>query len=207
MNLKALSTSLSVALLMSASALAVAEQSAESAPPAMVSPQSANTSTALIDSAITVNVKAKYLDSNGLKGTDIHVNTANGVVVLTGSAPTADAKHTAEVLAKSVEGVNLVENNIVTPSVVNQLETQTKHAMKHTGNVASDSWITTKVKSSLLADSVTKGLNISVSTKNHVVVLAGVVDTSASVERAATLAKLVDGVVSVDTAGLKAASK
>lgn len=81
-------------------------------------PTSADASTALGDAAITAKVKAKYLDDSRLKGSDISVTTANGVVSLTGSAPTSDVKDAAEALAKSVEGVMKVENDIDTPSVL-----------------------------------------------------------------------------------------
>jgi hyperosmotically inducible protein len=170
-------------------------------------PKSANASTALSDAAITAKVKAKYLDDKRLKDSDISVTTANGVVSLTGTVPTSEAKDAAEELAKTVDGVLNVDNNIESPSVASKIEKKTKRAAKKTGRVVSDSWITTKVKSALLADSITKGFKISVKTVNHVVALSGTVDSQASIDHAEELAKQVEGVASVDASGLVMGTK
>lgn len=66
-----------------------------------------------------------------------------------------------------------------------------------------DTWITTKVKSELLADSDVKGTDINVSTKNGVVTLAGVLDNQLAIDKAITIAKNVKGVSDVDTRALK----
>lgn len=201
MSIKNLIKVVSISALMGAASLAYADTT--NAP----EPKSADASTAIGDAAITAKVKAKYLDDKRLKDTDISVTTANGVVSLTGTAPTSDAKDAAESVAKSVDGVLNVDNGIQTPSVTSKIEKKTKRAAKKTERVVSDSWITTKVKSSLLADSVTKGFKISVKTVNHVVALTGTVDTQASIDHAEELAKKIEGVTSVDTSGLVAGTK
>ena len=66
-----------------------------------------------------------------------------------------------------------------------------------------DTWITTKVKSELLADSDVKGTDINVSTKNGVVTLAGVLDNQLAIDKAITIAKNIKGVSDVDTRALK----
>lgn len=66
-----------------------------------------------------------------------------------------------------------------------------------------DTWITTKVKSELLADSAVKGTDINVSTTNGVVTLAGVLDNQTAIDKAITIAKNVKGVTDVDTRALK----
>ncbi|MGH8456773.1 MAG: BON domain-containing protein, partial [Stenotrophobium sp.] len=131
------------------------------------------------------------------------VNASNGAVTLTGRAPSEDAKETAENLAKEVAGVVSISNKIEAPSLAGKIETKTRFAANKTEHAVSDSWITTKVKSVLLADSVTKGFQISVRTRHHAVALSGTVDTPASAEHAAELAKQVEGVTSVDTSALK----
>jgi hyperosmotically inducible protein len=196
-NIYNLVKALPVAVMLSLGVIAYADDSGN-AP----EPKSVDASTALSDAAITAKVKAKYLDNKLLQKSDISVTTANGVVSLTGTAPTSDAKKEAEVVARSVEGVLNVSNDIQAPSVADRLEKKTKRAAKKTERVVSDSWITTKVKSALLADSVTKGFKISVKTVNHVVALSGAVDSQASIVQAADLAKQVEGVASVDTSGL-----
>ena len=66
-----------------------------------------------------------------------------------------------------------------------------------------DTWITTKVKTELLADTAVKGTDINVSTTDGVVTLAGVLDSKAAVDQAIKIAKGTKGVKSVDTQALK----
>jgi hyperosmotically inducible periplasmic protein len=67
---------------------------------------------------------------------------------------------------------------------------------------ATDTWITTKVKTALLAESDVAGTDINVSTSNGVVTLAGVLSTKAEVDRAVAIARDIEGVVDVDTRAL-----
>ncbi len=65
-----------------------------------------------------------------------------------------------------------------------------------------DTWITTKVKSSLLADSDVSGLDINVETVNGVVTLSGQVDQQAQIEHATRIARDIQGVTDVRTTEL-----
>ncbi|MBJ6983286.1 BON domain-containing protein [Luteimonas sp. MC1750] len=65
-----------------------------------------------------------------------------------------------------------------------------------------DTWITTKVKASLLADEDVAGLEIDVKTVNGVVTLRGDVASKAQVEEARRIASGIEGVVEVDASGL-----
>lgn len=69
----------------------------------------------------------------------------------------------------------------------------------------SDTWITTKVKSSLLADSDVAGLDVEVETVNGVVHLRGDVDSQAQIDRAVEIARDIDGVTNVDASSLNTA--
>lgn len=69
-----------------------------------------------------------------------------------------------------------------------------------------DTWITTKVKSSLLADTDVAGLDIDVETVNGVVTLSGDVDNQTQIEEARRIAADIDGVVRVETSGLSTTS-
>ncbi len=71
-------------------------------------------------------------------------------------------------------------------------------AMDKTADAVADTAVTTKVKTALLADPDVKGLQISVETNNGVVSLTGAVDKAGNVERAAAVAKGVEGVKSVN---------
>ena len=151
------------------------------------------------DSAITAKVKAKLMGEDGLHKSRISVTTTNGVVTLKGSASSSDAKSAAEEAAKSVEGVKSVDNNLRTPG---SSKTVTK-----TKRVVSDSWITTKVKSEILADSISKGFEVSVETIHGVVVLTGTLPNQDAIDHVKDIAQKVEGVKSVDTSALTVAEK
>lgn len=61
------------------------------------------------------------------------------------------------------------------------------------GEATSDTWLTTKVKSALLADQATSGLDIQVETQNGVVQLSGFVGSEAEKRRAEDIAHGIDG--------------
>jgi hyperosmotically inducible periplasmic protein len=66
------------------------------------------------DSMITTKVKAKLAAKHVSTLTDVKVDTDNqGVVWLSGKAPTKDASDLAEMLAKTTDGVVSVHNKIV----------------------------------------------------------------------------------------------
>jgi hyperosmotically inducible protein len=69
----------------------------------------------------------------------------------------------------------------------------------------SDTWITTKVKSVLLADSEAKGLEVNVDTKDGVVSLEGELPTQAAIDHVEALARDVEGVKRVNSTALNVA--
>ncbi|MHB8535074.1 MAG: BON domain-containing protein [Sulfuricaulis sp.] len=152
---------------------------------------------AISDTAITAKVKTKLMGDKRLKKSDISVTTTNGVVTLEGTAGNSKAKYAAGALAKSVEGVKSVDNSLKTPA--------SSKAGAKTKRVVSDSWITTKVKSELLADSVSKGFDVSVETIHGVVVLKGTLANQDAIDHVKDIAGKVDGVKSVNTSELTVA--
>jgi hyperosmotically inducible protein len=160
---------------------------------------------AIIDTAITAKVKAKLMGDDMLKKSDISVTTTNGVVTLDGMASNSKAKSMAKTDALSVEGVKSVDNDLKTPSS-SKTSAKAKKAVASTKRVASDSWITTKVKSEILADSVSKGFEVDVKTIHGVVVLKGSLANKDAIEHVKDIAEKVKGVKSVDTSALIVAS-
>jgi hyperosmotically inducible protein len=71
-----------------------------------------------------------------------------------------------------------------------------------TGEVIDDSVITTKVKSSYVADSTVSALDISVETNQGVVALTGLVNTEVERQRAVQIARETSGVKQVDARNL-----
>jgi hyperosmotically inducible periplasmic protein len=75
--------------------------------------EAANTvATAATDATITTKINAALAADDRLKAIKIDVDTRNGKVVLTGTAPDADSRERATTLAKAVEGVVDVENRL-----------------------------------------------------------------------------------------------
>lgn len=64
------------------------------------------------DATITTKVKAKHAEDEVVSMLGVDVETKKGVVILSGTAASPTEKARAEVLAKSVEGVKSVENDI-----------------------------------------------------------------------------------------------
>ncbi|WNH48178.1 BON domain-containing protein [Stenotrophomonas aracearum] len=80
------------------------------------------------------------------------------------------------------------------------------HADKHdSAEPVTDTWITTKVKSDLLASSNVSGTDVKVETVNGVVSLSGTVATKAEHDKAVMTAKNIKGVKSVDSKALMVA--
>ena len=71
-------------------------------------------------------------------------------------------------------------------------------AKESTGEYIDDSTITTKVKTALLSDSVSQGMNIKVDTFKGTVQLSGFADSAAEIERAVQVASKVAGVKAVN---------
>ncbi|QBC31855.1 BON domain-containing protein [Pandoraea sp. XY-2] len=82
------------------------------------------------------------------------------------------------------------------------MTSEAKSDMHRSERVMSDSWITTKVKSELLANSISDGTNVSVKTTHGVVVLTGTLASQDAVSGAKRIAEHVKGVKRVDSSGL-----
>jgi len=64
------------------------------------------------DAAITTAVKARFVDNKDVDAMSIKVETLNGTVMLSGFAKNATEKNSAEIVARKVEGVKMVKNEI-----------------------------------------------------------------------------------------------
>lgn len=116
------------------------------------------------------------------------VNTAyQGKVLLTGQAPTPELTERAKQIAMGVDGATEVYNEIRQGQPVSL------------GRASMDTWITTKIRSQLLASDAVKSSNVKVTTENGEVFLLGLV-TNAEGKAAAEVASKVNGVKHVTTA-------
>jgi hyperosmotically inducible protein len=160
--------------------------------------ESASLGAAMDDTAITAKVKQRLASDDRLQAAKIDVETNNGVVTLSGSAPTGELKSAAEQLARNVAEVQGIDNKISSPSVVDDMEAKAENAADQVGVAASDATITTKVKAQFAADDQVKATAINVDTDKGVVTLKGKVASAEARKRAVDITKNVDGVKSVD---------
>ena len=75
--------------------------------------QGEKASVAIDDAEITAKVKAAIFTEPGLKTLQISVDTAKGVVTLSGSVDSLPSSDRAKALAGAVTGVKEVENRLV----------------------------------------------------------------------------------------------
>ena len=64
------------------------------------------------DAGITTAIKSRYVENKAVDAASIGVETLNGTVMLSGFAKTAAEKSTAERIARGVNGVKAVRNEI-----------------------------------------------------------------------------------------------
>ena len=114
----------------------------------------------------------------------INAVSYNGRVLLIGQVPSEGVKETATELAKGVEGVNDIYNELTVGQKIS------------IGQISKDSWITTQVKSKMLVDNRVKSTDVKVITENGQVFLLGSL-THSQADAAADIASRISGVQKV----------
>ena len=151
------------------------------------------------DATISATIKSKLLWNSTTDGLDIHVDTSNGKVTLTGFAHSSGEKEQAGRIARNTHGVVALNNEIALGA-----KTETVVSVKSKDEQAlSDTWITSKVKSSLMFTRGVDSMGIVVATLNGVVSLSGMVDSTAERELAVRVTQDIRGVKKVEAEGLK----
>ncbi|OLS59349.1 BON domain-containing protein [Pseudomonas putida] len=133
----------------------------------------------LIETKVAVNVAKASPDLD--QNSHIVVSSFNGVVLLAGQTPRADLKSLAEQTAGQVQKVKKVHN---------ELQVLQPSSLLARNN---DAWLTTKIKTQMLADSSIPGSRIKVITENGIVYMLGLL-TQAEANRATNLVQGVSGV-------------
>ena len=113
-----------------------------------------------IETLIGVNIKKS---SPELEKAHININSYNRVVLLTGQAPSPEARSLAARVANSYRGVRLVHNDISVSGPTSFISR------------TNDAWLSTKVKTKLMAHKEIKSSSIKVVTENGVVYLMGLI--------------------------------
>lgn len=150
------------------------------------------------DATITASVKSRLLWSRHAEGLSTNVEVDSGRVTLLGTATSEEAREVAGSLASSTEGVESVDNRIVVDETAETIAETATGAAADLRQSFSDTWITTRVKSSLMYSRSIRGSAISVSTQDGVVTLSGNVETDAERALAIEIAGNIRGVSGVE---------
>lgn len=137
------------------------------------------------DQAIELKAGKAIFDDEDLgKKAHINITSYNNIVLLSGETPTAAMRDRAVDVARHVEKVRKVYDEIVVaePTTVKSR--------------SEDTWITAKVKTKLLSVKEISAANIKVITENRSVYLMGIV-SHAEAETATEAARFVEGVARV----------
>ena len=152
------------------------------------------------DIGITTKVKS-LLDSDRAisNAAQIQVTTEKKVVTLAGPVDSPATKAKAVIIAKGVEGVKKVVDNLtVAPSSVAAAQPAAVEAAPGTTAATTDTAITQAVKEKLLLQPETSAGNISVDTHDGVVTLTGTVKSPQEKEQVIQTARNTQGVQRVE---------
>jgi hyperosmotically inducible protein len=152
------------------------------------------------DSVITTKVKARLVKDKQVHARDIEVKTVNGVVELSGTARSKREASKAASIARNVKGVKSVKNDIQVAAASAPEKAPAKDrpaTAKGSDHPVSDSVITTKVKALYVKDKDVSFRTVEVKTVNGVVHLGGTAKSKEEADKAASLARDVEGVKSV----------
>ena len=151
------------------------------------------------NAGLTSKVKTKLAADPVVKAHQIDVDTNNGVVTLTGTIESQEAKDRALMLAKETKGVVEVRDMIeVHPASAQGMipsgDAPNPEPDRSVGQTVDDAGITMKVKAKLLDDPEVKSLKIDVDTREGVVYLTGSVTNAQVRDQAIRLARETEGV-------------
>jgi osmotically-inducible protein OsmY len=125
---------------------------------------------------------------------NIGVKVEQGTAVLTGKVENQVDKDLATQIASDSQGINKVDNQLqIDPQVAAEPGTKANMAQRF-----DDATLTATIKSKLLWNSVTEGLNIEVATAQGVVTLKGQAKDADAKQLAGSLASNTDGVTEVN---------
>jgi hyperosmotically inducible protein len=139
------------------------------------------------DGVISTQVNTSLVGDSLTKAHNIDVEVFKGRVQLNGFVGSNAERNQAVALARKVNGVTTVDNNLML-----------RGEKRTTGETTDDAAITSKVKSALVGDERTKAHEINVETNHSVVLLAGFVANNSSRSAAGDLARAITGVKKVD---------
>jgi osmotically-inducible protein OsmY len=157
------------------------------------------------DRQISTAVQAKYYTDDTVRGRQIDVSAENGIVTLRGTVESEAAKQHAVNLARSVDGVARVEDELEVRQTAGTTAPGRSQEPTTTGTAGErphspqPSWITTKIQAQYFLDPDIKPWNIDVTTaRGGIVTLEGTVDTPENRVDAVRIARETEGVTRVE---------
>ncbi|MCD6038720.1 MAG: osmY 2 [Gammaproteobacteria bacterium] len=135
----------------------------------------------VMDNNITHAAANKINANPHFKESHIEISCFNKIVLLTGQTSTPELRQEAEDIVHSIPKVNRIYNQIMIKAPTSSMTR------------ASDTWITAKIKTQLLATKGMQSGTIKVVTENGTVYLMGIVSKEQA-DTAATIASQVSGV-------------
>lgn len=188
-------------------AAAIMLASAPGAMPALAQSASA-TQTRPSDSELSSAIATKIANDKALSADAVKVTVNDGIVTLSGMVGKDADKARAEQLAR-IPGVVRIENKLTSrEKATNKTKdaagavadttkkgaSKTKDAASKTGEVVTDGYISTRIKTKFMGDEALRASDIKVDTNDHVVTLSGAVPDAAARTKAVQMAKEVEGV-------------
>jgi len=134
------------------------------------------------DAAASNQVKVRLLAADSSAFAEVDVEVANGNLLLSGAAPTAEHRQAAETIARSVGTVRNVYNEIFVGPRSSFVRS------------AQDELITAQIRARLTASSAVRAINVNIETFHGNVYLMGTARTEHELRRAAEIASVVPGV-------------
>jgi osmotically-inducible protein OsmY len=166
------------------------------------------TQTRASDQELSSLISTKIANDKSLSPDAIKVTVEEGVVTLSGMVAKDADKLKAEDLAH-VPGVVRVDNKLASrEKATNKTKAaagtvadkskegarKTKEALSKSGEVITDAWISSRIKTKFMGDEALRASDIKVDSKDHVITLSGTVPTADARAKAVANAKEVEGV-------------
>jgi osmotically-inducible protein OsmY len=134
------------------------------------------------DAAASNQVKMRLLAADSAAFAEVDVEVANGSLLLSGAAPTAEHRQAAETIARSVGTVHNVYNEIFVGPRSGLVRN------------AQDEFITAQIRARLAASPAVRAVNVNIETFHGNVYLMGSARSDHELRRAAEIASVVSGV-------------
>jgi hyperosmotically inducible protein len=167
------------------------------------------------DKWITNKIHSQFVLEDALEGSNVDVDTANGVVTLNGTVVTEAGRARALAIARSTDGARSVVDKLrigpaereldevardvgrATSGAAKEAAKGIKEATRTTGRKITDGWVKSKIYAQYLTESALDDSDIDIDVANGVVTLNGTVKTAAGKSRAVSIANATDRVKSV----------